>query len=476
MAHIRLTLWGLAFIVVCVVALLPLHALAQSDRDVPKKGITTYTGTCYGITASATALGEAGQQCVARANATGVGDNTAGNPDFLREWFVESCTTTPQPSCTYGATQTTTYENDQFPPSTVTLTGQASTQFTATTSEACPSNSTPNSSGGCTCNVGTEKVGTECVADNGCGAKLAQSAGSFQVNTGNSSAQITSACLDGCSVDVLGFGAMGRSPVDGKWTWSTLDANLNRFSGSSCVGATTGLAYKTPCPPGQVQGEVNGTTVCVASGTNSQSGTTTTTTTGPNGETIKTETRTDTTCTDGKCKETTTTTTTTTPPNGGAPTVTVGEPVEGPEQDQLSFCQENPGLAICKDTAFSGTCGNVTCTGDAVQCAMAREQSKRACELMDASTEQTQLALSAINGGLAGEHPRSPGNGPVIGLGGAIDQTNLLSAGCPTDVSFSLGGNAMSLPLSQLCTPLQLLGNALVGITMLAAVFIMFRT
>jgi len=176
------------------------------------------------------------------------------------------------------------------------------------------------------------------------------------------------------------------------------------------------------------------------------------------------------------------TTTTTTGAGGatgpGAPTGQAGTPgqtTEKSDSENKGFCAQNPDLQICKDSTISGACETVTCTGDAVQCAIVKEQAKRNCELFDATSDQSELANLAIAGGLDGEHPRANGQSISLSFPSIIDQTNLLGSSCPTDVAFSVGGSAMSLPLSQMCGPLQTLGSVLVGITMLAAAFIVFR-
>ncbi|WP_416383968.1 virulence factor TspB C-terminal domain-related protein [Roseateles microcysteis] len=57
----------------------------------------------------------------------------------------------------------------------------------------------------------------------------------------------------------------------------------------------------------------------------------------------------------------------------------------------------------------------------------------------------------------------------------AIDQTNRLGGGCPSDVSISYAGRSWVIPWSQHCDKLQLIGNLMVSVCMLAAAFIVFR-
>lgn len=65
---------------------------------------------------------------------------------------------------------------------------------------------------------------------------------------------------------------------------------------------------------------------------------------------------------------------------------------ETKSQDGDSFCKSNPNDRLCKaggvggggggstSGSFSGSCGGFSCTGDAVQCAIALEQHRRNCE------------------------------------------------------------------------------------------------
>ncbi|GHD60780.1 hypothetical protein GCM10007350_14340 [Jeongeupia chitinilytica] len=60
-------------------------------------------------------------------------------------------------------------------------------------------------------------------------------------------------------------------------------------------------------------------------------------------------------------------------------------------------------------------------------------------------------------------------------LSRAFKQDRFLSGGCPSDKSFSLMGHSVTMPLSGMCSWLQVLGNILVAITFIACVFIVVR-
>lgn len=122
---------------------------------------------------------------------------------------------------------------------------------------------------------------------------------------------------------------------------------------------------------------------------------------------------------------------------------------------------------------FGGTCGaGFTCTGDAVQCAMARDQMLRNCKNFDdaASNDPVVQAANAAASSPAG-HPINSGTSKSL----AFDQTNILSGSCPADVTVTVSHfNAVTLPFASLCTPATWLGNILVGITALSCLGIVF--
>lgn len=132
----------------------------------------------------------------------------------------------------------------------------------------------------------------------------------------------------------------------------------------ACVRPQPGETFDKETSTGN---ETSGTTETAADGTTTEKSTTTTTE-----------------CKDGKCTTTTTTTTTTKGADGqqiGEATTETKAEVK-PESD---FCKANPQHAQCAGTntggKFAGNCAaGFTCSGDAVQCAIARVQHEQACQ------------------------------------------------------------------------------------------------
>jgi hypothetical protein len=222
------------------------------------------------------------------------------------------------------------------------------------------------------------------------------------------------------------------------------------------------------CQKGQCPGTINGQEVCVPCSSTTTQGTTTT---NPDGSKTVTTTECDAL---GNCK----TTTTTIPPDGDGDGEPDGDGTTSTTDEPLSkFCQDNPSSPLCVQSAFAGACSSVTCTGDAVQCAMAREQHRRMCEFFEPGGATVQAGQEAANG--QAQPDGHPGANPQLGsidFGSQIDTGNGGIAGsCPADAAFSVHGTTVTIPWSRACPYLEAFGNFAVAVAMLAAAFIAFR-
>ena len=252
---------------------------------------------------------------------------------------------------------------------------------------------------------------------------------------------------------------------------------------------------------GQGVGTVNGVSVCAPATSSSTSTSATKVSTSASGATSTTTTTKDSVSNgDG----TTTNTTTTSGPNGTSTTTTTGPTSvlgtgpaagggssgssggaagSGPSTD---FCASHPQSSICITSTFGGTCGAAfVCTGDAVQCAIAQDQHQRNCEFFEPATAGGDLATQAATGAQAvadGDHPSwSPSTAAnvassTIDFASQIDQTNPFGSSCPVDQVLALGApfGSVTLPFSTWCPSLQLIGQVVLGVCLLAAAFIVF--
>lgn len=207
-----------------------------------------------------------------------------------------------------------------------------------------------------------------------------------------------------------------------------------------CVGSGTDPKNKPPAPP-KTETEKTET---------AEDGTKTTTKT----ETIKNSDGTETTTTtviivkpDGT-KSTNQDKTTTNKPDGSP-----GKDDSTQEDEKYDLCKQNPHLTICKNSSVAGKCGEISCTGDAIQCATLRAAAAMQCkqqsdeEALKASplTARGQAAIDGTDlSGLPG-----PTNGEVVNIP-TLDSQGWLGNGAGfTDVSISLQGHQVVLPLSK---------------------------
>jgi len=111
-------------------------------------------------------------------------------------------------------------------------------------------------------------------------------------------------------------------------------------------------------------------------------------------------------------------------------------------------------------------------------CAIAADQYKRNCEWFDdpASAQLATVGNAAINGlSRPDGHPANAPDAQSVSFSSVIDQTDRLGGSCPADVSVTVAGRSVVMPLSSMCGNLQLIGNLMVGFCMFVAALIVFR-
>lgn len=268
--------------------------------------------------------------------------------------------------------------------------------------------------------------------------------------------------------------------ADGTWTnWGPYTS-----MGTNCTGAEGGTGTPVPavCPAAQCQGWVNGVSVCLPCGEVKEPPKTTGTTappvdagSAPSGAAPGSSSTTEqTSCVGGQC--TTSRTTVTVGASGGqtSQTTTTTQPIG-------TYCSANPGAAVCaaekeEPSSWGGSCAGFQCGGDAVQCAIAREQHVRNCALFDQATDLSRVGTAAATGDNPSDHPRNQVQSTTFALSSMLDASPLFggSGGCPADYAFSYGGQSLVIPFSQTCDVLHMLGAMWMGICYLVAATIVF--
>ena len=126
-------------------------------------------------------------------------------------------------------------------------------------------------------------------------------------------------------------------------------------------------------------------------------------------------------------------------------------------------------------SAFAGSCmAGFACEGDAVQCAIAREQHRRNCVMFNDPSPESLLydANKDKTGNQTGDNP----NNETVSLAGRIDTSDALGGGaCISDLNVTVWGQSLTLPFSTICPSLAMLGNLLVAVSMLLAARIVTR-
>lgn len=252
---------------------------------------------------------------------------------------------------------------------------------------------------------------------------------------------------------------------------------------------------KGSCPAGTVQAGVSagGTPMCIGGGTDPTNppppGPTTTKPPVVTNNTDGSSTSSQEVTRENQDGSKTTTTTTTTTAVGGAQTVTVtqqttvaasGAPGSSDQaQKEKGFCQQNPNLSICRESSVSGTCGQISCQGDAVQCATLRAAAIMECrERQDREDADASPVLALGRDAGSGNDPEkgdfpSPQNAKIFDVPSTLDSSGWLGGGqCFTDKVVQVMGRSISLPFSKVCDILIALRYAL----MIVAGLISYRT
>jgi hypothetical protein len=122
------------------------------------------------------------------------------------------------------------------------------------------------------------------------------------------------------------------------------------------------------------------------------------------------------------------------------------------------------------------SCTEVTCDGDAIQCAILRQAAEENCKKAadDAAAAASgigQLGQHVLDGSdpLGDELPK-PGNGQQIDVPSSLDQSGWLGGGdCFADKTVSIQGREITIPFSKACTALIVLRYAIMMVAALVS-------
>lgn len=233
--------------------------------------------------------------------------------------------------------------------------------------------------------------------------------------------------------------------ADGKCPKGTVNIGTNSDGIPICAGTGSDPKNKPPVPP-KIESEKTDT---------SDDGTKTTT---------KTETTTN---ADGS--KTTVTTVTITKPDGSkqtdqqkettkAPNGTAGKDDSKQDDEKYDLCKQNPNLTICQNSTVAGKCGEISCTGDAIQCATLRAAAAMQCKQTEeaqalSDSASAKLGQSILNGAdpMKSQIDDWMKGSEVDFSSPNIDQSSFLPSSCLSVRSFQAMGQTISVDFSRLC-------------------------
>lgn len=335
---------------------------------------------------------------------------------------------------------------------------------------------------------------------------------------GDTTVITTGGCVNNCSVKMVKFYKCYQIPSTGKnyctYGWESTGGTCSAGSGSpapespapSSDGATrkdlppSNAPPGSKCPEGSVQGGVSadGVPICIGTGSDPKNAPPPQ----PKVQTEKTEATPDggskttntTTTTNADGSTTTVTMTTTTAPDG-TKTVTVdknttvnssggaGKDDSQREDEKYDLCKQNPMLTICRNSSVAGTCGQITCQGDAIQCATLRAAATMECKQREDEAKIKAMPSTGLGESiLGGTDPMKEAidgalKGTEVDMSQpALDDSGFVAAQCLPDRSFVVAGRTIEVKFSKWCGVIEPLKYAVVACAWIVAYSIVARS
>jgi hypothetical protein len=258
-----------------------------------------------------------------------------------------------------------------------------------------------------------------------------------------------------------------NTSTNGACPSGTVAMGQDPYGMTICQGKTTAPSAQSPTS------NVTGASSTVTNSDGSTTTTQTSTSLNADGSTTTTV-KTTTTGTDGSTKVSTTSST------GNTPSGSQG--TQDNPNTQNDLCKLHPELNICQNSQVQGTCGTITCTGDAIQCATLRAAAQMQCQQQQdeaniAAMKETTLGNSIM----AGSDPmqaqiaaNQAGTSVDLSNPGAnMDSNGFLAAGsCLADRSINVLGRSVTISFSKLCPALGTARQVIIAIASLIFCFI----
>lgn len=255
----------------------------------------------------------------------------------------------------------------------------------------------------------------------------------------------------------------------------------------------TGDAQTGKCPEGtmRIGTDSAGTPICAGQGTSPTAAKPPTTTTKTTNATAADGTKTKIETTERQNSDgstTTTTKTTVTAPNGSVTTsegTTTGSSATGgagkpdlTEEEQSDFCKLNPQLNVCRNSSVAGDCEAVSCEGDAIQCAILKQQKKEYCE-NKTETSETTLGKSILGGTDSQQGSiNALFAGTTVDLSSqSLDQGGFVGTNsCFPSKSISILGHTQTVSFTSVCNNIQPLRYAILACSLIVAYLLVSKS
>jgi hypothetical protein len=148
------------------------------------------------------------------------------------------------------------------------------------------------------------------------------------------------------------------------------------------------------------------------------------------------------------------------------------------DEQQPEFCEIHPSSIICKNSSINAGYCNVgkstgfTCDGDAIQCAIAKEQQAANCKFYETDDSLTAKYNEALNDNLA-NNPSLPQNAHEINLPTSLDASSPYAGQCNPDLVIAFNGDSITIPFSKWCDILASLGYLFLAMAYMSAAYIL---
>jgi hypothetical protein len=154
-----------------------------------------------------------------------------------------------------------------------------------------------------------------------------------------------------------------------------------------------------------------------------------------------------------------------------------------PSDDKANLCKQNPTLTVCRNSTVSGTCGQISCMGDAIQCETLRAAAKIQCQqqadIDELKASPLKATGEAILSGAGSEKATLDAlvKGDTVDLSAPkLDAAGFVPGSCLGNKTFTVLGRSVSVSFAQLCSDIQPLRYVIMACAAILSYLIVARS